>query len=127
MTTLNRRVPPLEIETLAFPESELLRWKQGDYRMLLDSQASLFLKSILVEKARNRSRPSRRFFGEAYVASQVRHKRGWYGSFKWLTTSTPTSGSHYASEFRAALNRAFPSVSSLPAKAVGLRQPLDGK
>jgi hypothetical protein len=120
-------VKPLQVQPLAFPESELLRWKKGNYEILARSRASSFLKQILDEKARNRSRPGRRFFGEAFVATRVDHEEGWYGSFKWLTSLSPKRGSAYAKEYRAALKDAFPSVSDLPSRALALCDPLEGK
>jgi hypothetical protein len=124
------RVSPLHIETLAFPESELLKWKQGDYEMLVQSQASPFIKQILVEKLRRRSRRSRRFFGEAFVAASVQHEKGWYGSFKWLTSRTEGRDGHafgYAGQYRAALRDHFPSALELPLKAAALCELLEGK
>jgi hypothetical protein len=60
-------------------------------------------------------RPGRRFFGEAHVAATERHLEGWYGSFKWLTSSkwcgTENLGDRYQAQFRDALQRHFPELS----------------
>jgi hypothetical protein len=117
-------VKPLQIKTLTFSESELLEWKRGNYEMLTRSKASPFLKRILIEKARRR--PGRRFFGEAFVATRIEHERGWYGSFKWLTSSATGTSAH-AKEYRAALLESFPAVSNLPSRASILRELLQNK
>lgn len=58
-------------------------WKTGDYSMLTHSNASDYIKEILIFKAKTRH--DRQFFGEAYIASRIEMKEGWYNSFKWLT------------------------------------------
>jgi hypothetical protein len=112
---------------LAFPKSKLLQWEQGKYEMLGQLKAWSFLKRILDEKVHNRRRPGRRFFGETFVATNVSHEKGWYGSFKWLISWPARQSSGYAGEYRAALKDAFPSVSKIPPKALGLRKLLVGK
>ncbi len=67
----------LHVQPLAFPEGKLLEWKQGNYEMLARLPGSSFLRRILDEKARNRSRLGRRFFGEAFVATSIDHEQGW--------------------------------------------------
>ena len=81
MKTLN----PLNLVKInkPYPESFLERWRAGDYSMLTNSQASEYIKKIIVHKAKNR--PGRRFFGEAYIASNMEMVEGWYTSYKWLT------------------------------------------
>jgi hypothetical protein len=73
-----------------YSPSLLEAWEKGDYSMLTKSRASKYIKNILVHKAR--SRPGRRFFGEAFIASTVEMKDGWYASFKWLTSKKWISG-----------------------------------
>ena len=80
----------LKNEFLAYPESLLEAWKLGDYTMLTHSNASDYIKKILTFKAKNRT--GRRFFGEAYIASRIEMKEGWYNSFKWLTADKWLSG-----------------------------------
>ena len=80
----------LSIETLTFREAERDQWTRGNRKMLTTSGASPFLKHVLVEKAR--VRPNK-FFGEAFVASHVSHDKGYYCSFRWLTSATWTDGS----------------------------------
>ena len=58
--------------------------------MLINSSASDYIKDILLFKSKTRS--GRRFFGEAYIASRVEMKEGWYNSFKWLTAGKWLSG-----------------------------------
>ena len=102
--------PKLRIHHIRFSEAELRAWK-GDYALVKDCPKPL--KTILREKARNR--PGRRFFGEAKVAAaSLPYDEGWYGSFKWLTSSrwcreqTPMEG--YQQKFRDALLRHFPNL-----------------
>ncbi len=117
----------LRAQPLAYPEKELLRWKEGNYEMLARLHASPFLKRILCEKLRNRKRPGRRFFGEAFVAAHVDHQAGWYGSFKWLTYWPVKESSPYAAEYRAALKDAFPSAPDISRKSLLLARLLNGK
>jgi hypothetical protein len=70
----------------SYPAGLLQAWTDGEYKMLTSSSASNYLKEILPEKASKRI-GTRRFFGEAFVAANLRHEHGWYGSFKWLMTS----------------------------------------
>ncbi len=94
--------------------------------MLAGLPPSSFIRRILEEKVRNRKRIGRRFFGEAFVATNIAHEQGWYGSFKWLTSWPIRSGS-YAGEYRAALSGTFPFVIDLPTKAFELSRLLEGK
>jgi hypothetical protein len=80
----------LKNEFMPYPESLLEAWKTGDYSMLTQSNASDYIKDILIFKAK--ARPGRRFFGEAYIASRVEMKEGWYNSYKWLTADKWISG-----------------------------------
>ena len=80
----------LKNEFLPYPETLLEAWKTGDYSMLNRSNASNYIKEILIFKAK--TRPGRRFFGEAYIASRIEMKEGWYNSFKWLTADKWLSG-----------------------------------
>ena len=52
-----------------YPKSLLDEWKNGNYSMLMSSNASDYIKKILLTKARKR--PGTRFFGEAYIASTI--------------------------------------------------------
>ena len=108
----------LRIETLTFREAERDQWTSGNHEMLTTSGASPFLKQVLVEKAC--VRPNR-FFGEAFVASHVRHGEGYYSSFKWLTSATWTDRSRppsaSAAEFKQALRTHFPRLAELQARA----------
>jgi len=63
-------------------------WKRQDYSMLEKSKASDYIKNILTFKAPRR-KPGQddkgtRFFGEAFVASQIPMLAGWYNSYQWL-------------------------------------------
>lgn len=80
----------LKNDFLPYPESLLSAWKTADYSMLTQSNASNYIKEILIFKAK--TRPGRRFFGEAYIASRIEMKEGWYNSFKWLTADKWLSG-----------------------------------
>ncbi len=116
----------LRVETLAFPEADLLAWRRGDYALLDQLPPSSFIRRILDERIRNRP-PGRRFFGEAFVAVHVSHRAGWYGSFKWLTSWPPAGRSPYAAEYRRALSEAFPHVTALQDDALALCPHLAGK
>lgn len=87
----------LKNELMHYPESLLEAWKKGDYSMLTASNASDYIKSILIDKAK--VRPGRRFFGEAYIASRIEMKEGWYNSFKWLTADKWITGDGLEPEF----------------------------
>ena len=103
-----------------YSDDALRRWKGGDYDAVLDNpRISPFIRDILREKARRwfegRQRAGkkgdRRFFGEAFVASEIRHEHGWYGSFKWLTSTACERDLHtadrYSREYGAALRDHF--------------------
>lgn len=90
-------IPILHNEYQPYPELSLERWKNGDYSILTTSQASEYIKKVLVKKAKER--PGRRFFGEAFIASQITMREGWYNSFKWLTTPKWISGYRLEPEF----------------------------
>jgi len=87
----------LIIEFMPYHEALLRAWKNGDYSMLTNSKASDYIKNILVSKARKR--PSRRFFGEAYIATKTEMVEGWYSSFKWLTSKKWITGKGLEDEF----------------------------
>jgi hypothetical protein len=80
----------LKNEFMPYPDYLLEAWKYGDYSMLTRSNASEYIKKILVHKAK--IRPGKRFFGEAYIASRIDMKEGWYNSFKWLTANKWVTG-----------------------------------
>lgn len=94
-----------QIEFMPYPESLLQAWKSGDYSMLTSSNASDYIKRILVHKAKKR--PGRRFFGEAFIASRVEMKEGWYNSFKWLTSDKWITGKGLKPEFEQPFHRAL--------------------
>ena len=87
----------LKNEFLPYPEALLEAWKTGDYSMLINSNASDYIKEILIFKSK--TRPGRRFFGEAYIASRIEMKEGWYNSFKWLTADKWVSGAGLDAKF----------------------------
>lgn len=82
---------------LPYPQPLLEQWKKGDYSMLERSRASDYIKNILIGKAK--TRPGPRFFGEAFIASTMDMKEGWYNSFKWLTNPNWLSGNGLEGEF----------------------------
>jgi len=87
----------LKNEFSPYPEALLEAWKTGDYSMLINSNASDYIKEILIFKSK--TRPGGRFFGEAYIASRIEMKEGWYNSFKWLTADKWLSGDGLDSKF----------------------------
>jgi hypothetical protein len=80
-------------EAVAYPKALLNQWENGNYSMLKSSNASEYLKRILVYKAKKRT--GTRFFGEAYVVSRLHNnmREGYYNSFKWLTADKWRKGS----------------------------------
>ena len=95
----------LKNEFLPYPESLLEAWKIGDYSMLTHSNASDYIKKILTVKAKNRT--GRRFFGEAFIASRIEMREGWYNSFKWLTSDNWISGNGLEPEFKKPFHNAL--------------------
>jgi hypothetical protein len=89
----------VEQRTSYYDQDLLNKWRDGDYSMLLGSNASAYIKQILTMKAKER--PGRRFFGEAYAASQVFKdmKYGWYNSYKWLTKEKWITGIGLEAQF----------------------------
>ena len=74
----------LTTSTLAYPAESRAGWRDGP-EMLEAARVDEDLKKILT--AKRKVRPGSRFFGEAFVATKHRHKKAFYGSFQWLTTS----------------------------------------
>jgi hypothetical protein len=79
-------MPKLMISSMTYPCDRLQEWTKGHCQLLTSSGASAYLKKILAKKVARRG-GGRRFFGEAYVATKITHKEGFYGSFKWLTSA----------------------------------------
>lgn len=92
-------------EFLSYPKILLNAWKNRDYSMLKNSKASAYIKEILIHKAH--LRPGRRFFGEAYIASKIEMKHGWYSSFKWLTSEKWLSGEGLEPEYEKPFHHAL--------------------
>lgn len=117
----------LRIETLTFREADRQRWRSGNADMLEKSSASAFLKRVLGKK--HRVRPTR-FFGEAFVVSQMSHEEGYYCPFKWLTSSNWTGSYDFeakdSSEFKRALARHFPRLLELQTRAAAFAKVLGG-
>ncbi len=82
----------LEVIPMEYPRSLLEEWKGGDHSFLISSNASKYIKKILTYKAIER--PGERFFGEAYLASDLgpNTAEGWYNSYKWLTAEKWITG-----------------------------------
>ena len=95
----------LRNEFMPYPESLLEDWKAGNHSMLMQSNASDYIKNILTTKAKIRQ--GRRFFGEAYIASKIEMKEGWYNSFKWLTADKWLIGESLESEFEKPFHEAL--------------------
>lgn len=94
-----RWVQGIDCEFMNYPKPLLKAWEGGNYSFLIESGASNYIKEILVSKAKNR--PGRRFFGEAYIASKIEMKDGWYSSFKWLTSPKWLTGDSLDSSLEA--------------------------
>lgn len=80
--SLELRNVSVPLEKMEFDSKLLHLWKnKRDYSILIDSDVSEFIKEILIDKVKIRTN---RFFGEAYVASQIPMVQGWYSSYQWL-------------------------------------------
>jgi hypothetical protein len=90
---------------MPYSEALLKAWESSDYSMLTKSDASDFIKRILITKAK--IRPGRRFFGEAFIASSMDMAHGWYSSFKWLTAKKWVTGKRLESEFEKPFHMAL--------------------
>ncbi len=95
----------LQTVTMTYSESLLDAWKNGDYSMLKSSNASEFIKKILITKAK--SRPGERFFGEAHIASRLEMADGWYNSYKWLTSRKWLTGDGMEPKFEKPFYKAL--------------------
>lgn len=100
-----RWVHGIECEFINYPKPLLKAWEEEDYSFLIESRASKYIKDILVCKAKKR--PGRRFFGEAYIASRIEMKDGWYSSFKWLTSPKWLTGDGLGSSQEASFFEAL--------------------
>ena len=108
----------LSIESMRYKGSDLKAGCDGPHAIEGQSpQAESRIRQVLIEKWRRKEKAGRRFFGEAFVTSQVAHKQGWYRSFQWLTSSrwagVPRSSEARRMEFRAALDKYFPHLPEL--------------
>jgi len=126
-----QRIHGIECEIMNYPEALLEAWVEGDYSFLVESRASNYIKEVLVCKAKKR--PGRRFFGEAYIASRIEMKDGWYSSFKWLTSPKWVTGdgldsSQEAPFFKALMEYIGPKmILKLQEKAKGYWKCPEGK
>lgn len=107
--------PVLHMTSMIYPEQAELDWHRS-CAMLTDSQVACdYLKKILQGKVSRRGKPTRRFFGEAYVATQIPHTEGYYASFQWLRSPQflttrpfrPGPTQTFQEQYRAALRRHF--------------------
>jgi len=98
-------MPSLQLKDEFYPPILLERWKKGDHSFFRQSNASDFIKEILVRKAK--VRPGKRFFGEAYIASIFGMTEGWYNSYKWLTQGKWITGNGLKPEFEKPFHRAL--------------------
>jgi hypothetical protein len=104
----------LTISTLAYPAESLAAWRRGP-DMLEAARVDEDLVNILTNK--RKARPGVRFFGEAFVATKLRHTKAFYGSFQWLTTSRfledapfpPSPTATFKEKYRRALHDYFGS------------------
>jgi hypothetical protein len=102
----------LHFTTLEYDPALEEQWRSGQYGWFERSAASPFLKEVLIKKARTwhaaarskNAKPTRRFFGEAYVSLKFAHEDGWFDSFKFLTARNWATKSHGA-KLRAALHQ----------------------
>jgi hypothetical protein len=118
----------LPTSTLASPADVRAAWRDGP-EMLEAARVDEDFKNILSNK--RKVRPGSRFFGEAFVATQVSHKKAFYGSFQWLTTSRflmndpfpPSPTAEFKEKYRRALHDYFGSkLAKLQENANRLRE-----
>jgi hypothetical protein len=116
----------LKTELMPYSENQLQQWITGDYSMLTSSNASNYIKKILITKAKKR--PGRRFFGEAFISCNVNMIDGWYNSYKWLSAKKWLTGkglkSDFEKSFYCALERNFgkDAVDNLQQKSISFFQ-----
>lgn len=96
-----------DVQTIDMYYSECLlqSWRNGDYSMLMNSDASDYIKKIIASKAKIEQ--GRRFFGEAFIASNIKMREGWYNSFKWLTNPKWITGNGLNNEFKSLFHGAL--------------------
>ena len=95
----------LEILSKPYPEVLLDAWVKGDYTMLINSNASEFIKGIIVSKVAKRK--GKRFFGEAYIASTAEMVDGWYNSFKWMSANKWITGKGLKNTYEQTFQKAL--------------------
>jgi hypothetical protein len=116
----------VQMSRMYYSESLLQAWRKGDYSMLLNSNASDYIKNILTSKAKKS--PGSRFFEEAFIASNIMMQDGWYNSFKWLTKEKWIKGRGLKNEFERLFYSAlmqhigFKSLTSLQRKVIAYYQ-----
>ncbi len=89
----------LKEEVMSFPPEFLKKWRKGNYSLLTSANIPSYIKQIIVQKAK--MRPSRRFFGEAFVAVSMSKEieDGFYNSYKWMTVKKWITGKGLKPEF----------------------------
>lgn len=127
----------LIVERHVYDPERLEAWTKRRRNALPFPAASADFARLLRRKVRGRAAKTRRFFGEAYVASQTPHREAYYGSFKWLTNrrfaSSREFSDRYQEQFRKALQGHFGQRRieklqlAVQALARSCRKELDGK
>ena len=108
-------MPKLVVARHVYDASALEAWTKRRRHAPPFPAASADFERLLRKKARGRAARTRRFFGEAYVASRTPHREAYYGSFKWLSnrrfagSERFPAGSAYRQQerFREALQKHF--------------------
>jgi hypothetical protein len=95
---VNKEIQRIQLTSIQYPAEIFEAWKFGDHSFLMQSDASDYIKRILSQKATRR--PGRRFFGEAFIASQMKMTGGWYSSYKWLSSKKWLSGKGLEPQFK---------------------------
>jgi len=78
-------MPKLTVSLQPYDPDALGAWTRRQRNALSFPATAADLERLLKRKARGRAAKTRRFFGEAYIASQTRYREAYYSSFKWLT------------------------------------------
>jgi hypothetical protein len=78
-------MPKLIVAQYVYDGEALEGWTKRRRNAIRFSEASADFARLLKKKSRGRTARTQRFFGEAYVASQIRHREAHYASCKWLT------------------------------------------
>jgi len=100
-------MPKLVVKQNVYDSDSLEAWIKRRRDALPFPATSADLARLLRRKARGRSARTRRFFGEAYVASRTPHREAYYASYKWLTNRKFASSKKCSNRHQEQLRKAL--------------------